>query len=35
LRIYQGDKEIFAWGSDDDLLALARGEVETSASQSQ
>ena len=34
LRIYQGDKEIFAWGSDDDLLALASGKVETSASQS-
>lgn len=35
LRIYQGDKEVFAWGSDDDLLALAKGDVETSASQSQ
>ena len=34
LRLFQGDKEIFAWGSDDDLLALAKGEVETSASQS-
>ena len=35
LRIYQGDKEVFAWGSDDDLLTLAKGDVETSASQSQ
>lgn len=34
-RIYQGDKEVFAWGSDDDLVALAKGDVETSASQSQ
>lgn len=33
LRIYQGDKEVFAWGSDNDLLALAKGTVETSASQ--
>lgn len=35
LRIFQGDKEIFAWGTDNDLLALAKGEVETSASQQQ